>query len=77
MSEQALRTDAVIRLAADDSEPTVERDGTALPIGREFLRDNGGRKFWNGSDWKYVSDSQKLFQVADLLIEIRDLLTVE
>ncbi len=70
-----LRTDAPIYLSGTDSEPTVDVDGGAIAVGRELIRDTGAHKFWDGSAWRPVTDSQKLCQVADLLIEIRDLLS--
>ena len=75
MTEQPLRTDESIRIAAADTAPTVDTDGNVLPIGRELIRDNGGRYYWTGSAWKPVTELQKLCQVADLLVEIRGLLT--
>ncbi len=76
-TEPRLRTDA--RISQDNTElsPTVDEDGGAIPIGRELLRDNGGNAYWTGTQWKPVSETQKLCQVADLLFEIRDLLQGE
>lgn len=75
IDEHNLRTDPPIYITGTDSEPTVDTDGGVLPVGRELVRDTGARKYWNGSAWKTVTDTQKLCQVADLLIEIRDLLS--
>jgi hypothetical protein len=75
ITESALRTDVRIYIGSTDNAPTVDEDGGALPVGRELIRDHGGSAYWTGTQWKPVSELQKLCQVADLLFEIRDLLS--
>jgi hypothetical protein len=74
-TEPALRTSGRIHRTATAAAPTVDDDGGALQVGTELVRDTGGRAFWNGTTWKGASVEQQLGQIADLLIEIRDLLT--
>ena len=75
ITEQSLRTDAPIYITGTDAAPTVDPNGGALQVGQELVRDTGARAYWNGTAWKPVTEQQKLCQVADLLIEIRDLLS--
>jgi hypothetical protein len=74
-TEPALRTSGRIHRTATAAAPTVDDDGGALQVGTELVRDTGGRAFWDGTKWKGASVEQQLGQIADLLIEIRDLLT--
>lgn len=75
ITETKLRTDERIHIGATEAAPTVDHDGGAIAIGRELVRDSGGNAYWTGSAWKPVTESQKLCQIADLLTEIRDLLS--
>jgi hypothetical protein len=74
-TELALKTSGRLHRTANAAAPTVDDDGGALQPGTELVRDNGGRAYWTGTEWKGASVNQQLGQIADLLIEIRNLLT--
>ncbi len=74
-TEPSLKTSGRIHRTATATAPTVDDDGGTLQVGTELVRDGGGRAFWDGTKWKGASVEQQLGQIADLLIEIRDLLS--
>lgn len=60
-----------------DAKPTLLSDGTGLPVpvGTEFREDDTGRSFYyDGSVWQPCTFPQKLDQLIETNIAIRDLL---
>ena len=75
LNRPLLRTTGRIVGLSTDTKPTVDEDGSTLEVGTEFLADDTGIfYYWTGSDWALSDFNQKLYQLIELQIEIRDLL---
>lgn len=75
LARPQLRTTGRLVRLSTDSLPTVDDDGGALQVGTELLHeDTGAFRYWTGSEWLRSNLPQKLDQLIDVAIEIRDLL---
>lgn len=75
LSVPKLRTSGRIIRLSTDSQPTVGDDGGTLQVGTELLiEDTGLTYYWSGSAWERPNLAQKIDQLVELQLEIRDFL---
>lgn len=73
-AQPALQIDGRLSCLSTEVKPTVASDGTALEVGTELREEDTGRCFyWTGA-WTPVAFTQKLDQLVEVCIEIRNLL---
>ena len=75
LANPSLLTDQRSYVQSTDTKPAIADDGSDLEVGAELQEVDTGRWFfWNGSAWQLTTPAQKLDQLIEINIEIRNIL---